>query len=227
MASFGLGSNATGHLNGTLVWNSSTQVRYRLTLSVTVTGNAFHNGPGPTWSSSMGGHGQSGSWTYPGSGTRNYTLANYEVTFDKDVNGNITVGFSGIINGDNAPYVTSNGTSFNLSPPRIGIAPTMNAPTSSNVKTTTATISGSRANNGLGTSTTVYLRYRRVGDTSWITLPSGTNSISRDLTGLKPGTEYEFQVRGVNNNGDDSGYVHTRTFKTKPVGAFFARGFGL
>lgn len=224
MADFGLGSNATGHLNATEVSNSSTQVRYRLTLSVTVTGGAFHNGPGPSWASNMGGNAQSGGWTYPGSGTRNYTLANYEVTFNKDANGYITVGFSGSINGDNAPYVTSNGTSFNQSPARIGIAPSLGTPTASNVKQTTATIQGAVTSHGLGTSSTVFLRYKRTVDSTWIELSSGS---PKNLTGLLPGTEYQFAMRATNNNGDASGWGATQTFKTKPLGAFFVRGFGL
>ena len=219
MADFGLGSLATGRLEAWENWNASTQVSMHYKLSCEIRGGAFNTtGPtaGPYWEGSIGGgHAGSGYWTYASNGWR--TLREFDVTFNKDANGNIGIGIYGHINGKNSPYVTANSVSWDHYPARIGIAPAMNNPVASNVSVVTATISGSNINNGLGTSTTIYLRYKKTSDpdASYVQQLGST----WNLTGLTPATQYSFQVYGHNNNGDTAGWINTQTFTTLPAPA--------
>ena len=219
MADFSLGSLGFGRLEAWENWNASTQVSIHYKLSANISGGAFNTtGPtaGPYWEGSLGGgHVGSGYWTYNSNGLR--TLREIDVTFNKDANGNIGIGVYGHVNGKNSPYVGAGSASFDMFPARIGIAPTMNNPVASNVSVVTATISGTNANNGLGTSTTVYLRYKKSAD------PDGTyqqlQTTSWNLTGLTPATQYTIQIYGVNNNGDTNGWQNTQTFTTLPAPA--------
>lgn len=215
MADFGLGTLATGHLTVSQNWNTSYQVSYHVRLWFTTSGGAYNYGPGPSWNGNAGGVTGSGTAYYSGNGDHN--LWEFDYTYTKDANGNGTWNFYGYINGDNPPHVTANSTNFNLSPTRIGVAPTMNNPVASNVSVATATISGTNANNGLGTSTTVYLRYKRTADSDATYQQLQTTSWA--LTGLMPGTSHTFQIYGANNNGDTNGWQNTQTFTTLPAPA--------
>lgn len=97
---------------------------------------------------------------------------------------------------------------------RIPLAPSLNNPTSSSISVVTATISGSVANNGHGTSSTIYLRYKKTADPTWIELSAGA---TKNLVGLTPGTQYQFASRATNNNGDATGWSGTQTFTTLPA----------
>ena len=216
MADFSLGTYGTGRLEAWENWNNSYQVSMHYKLSVW-TGNTWNYGPGPTWSGSIGGG-------YVGSGTWSYvnnkgwqTLREIDVTFNKDGNGNVSIGIVGNIDGANAPNVGSSGTSWTAYPARIGVAPTMNNPVASNISVATATIAGTNANNGLGTSTTVYLRYKKTAESDASYVQQQTTSWN--LTGLTPGTSYTIQIYGVNNNGDTNGWQNTQTFTTLPAPA--------
>lgn len=218
MADFGAGSLATGRLETWENWNSSTQVSYHYKLQCEIRGGAYNAyGPtaGPYWSANLGGVSSSGYWTYTSNGWR--TLREFDQTYNKDANGNLTINSYGYIDGKNSPYVVAASTNFNVSPARIGIAPTMNNPTASNISVVTATIAGTNANNGLGTSTTVYLRYKKTaeGDGTYVQ----QQTTSWNLTGLTPSTSYTIQIYGVNNNGDTNGWQNTQTFTTLPAPA--------
>ena len=215
MADFGMGTLATGHLTVGENWNTSTQVSYHVRLWSTTSGGAFNFGPGPTWSGNAGGVTGSGTWTYSGNG--DHVVWEFDQTYNKDANGNGTWNFSGTMNGSNSPYVVSGSTNFNMSPARIGIAPTMNNPAASSVSVATATISGTNATNGLGTGTTVYLRYKRTADSD--ATYQQLQTTSWNLTGLQPGTSHTIQIYGVNNNGDTNGWQNTQTFTTLPAPA--------
>lgn len=210
---FSLGSAGTGHLTVTENWNSSTQVSLHVRVWVNKSGSWFSNSGG-SWNANIGGLVNSGGFNYA-AGTQTYTLWEFDYTFNKDANGYINVGCYAYINGDNPPGVGAGSTSQSYSPARIGIAPTMNNPVASNVSVVSATISGSAANNGLGTSTTVYLRYKKSAD------PDGSyqqiQATTWNLTNLTPGTQYTFQIYGVNNNGDTNGWQNTQTFTTLPA----------
>lgn len=96
---------------------------------------------------------------------------------------------------------------------RLPLAPTISSTASSNIKPTTATIAASVSSNGHGTSTTITYFYRISGSGSYTN--AGTGS-SKALTGLKPGTTYEWYVTAVNNNGDTA-TSSVQTFKTKGI----------
>lgn len=216
MADWAMGSLSTGRVEAWENWNSSTQVSMHYKLSCEIRGGAYHGGPGPTWSGNLaGGYVGSGGWSYTSNGWR--TLREFDVTLNKDANGNISISVHGYINGDNSPYVTSGQASWTHYPARIGIAPTMNNPVASNVSVATATISGSNANNGLGTSTTIYLRYKKTAEADGTYQQLQTTSWN--LTGLTPGTSYTIQIYGINNNGDTNGWQNTQTFTTLPAPA--------
>lgn len=209
---FGLGTYGTGHLYVAENWNNSYQVSYHVRLWATTSGGAYDTS-GPSWNGNAAGVGGSGGWTYTGNGDHN--LWEFDYTYNKDANGNWSGNFYGYIDGANSPYVGAGSTNFNMYPARIGIAPTMNNPVASNVGVTTATISGTNANNGLGTSTTVYLRFKKSSD------PDANyqqlQTTSWNLGNLTPGTQYTFQIYGVNNNGDTNGWQNTQTFTTLPA----------
>ena len=226
MADFGVGTLATGRLETWENWNTSTQVSYHYKLQCEIRGGAYNaSGPtaGPFWDSNMGGVTANSYWTYTTNGWR--TLREFDQTYNKDANGYVTVNSYGYIDGKNSPYVTAASTNFNSSPARIGIAPTMNNPVASNIKATTATIAGTNANNGLGTSTTVYLRYKKtaLSDATYQQL----QTTSWNLTGLTPGISYTIQIYGNNNNGDTNGWQNTQTFKTKSLAGLVPLLLGL
>lgn len=215
MANFSLGSNGTGRLEAWENWNSSSQVSMHYKLWVTVTGSAYHGGPGPSWSGSIGGgHVGSGGWSYPGSGTRNYVLREFDVTFNKDANGYINIGIVGNINGDNAPYVGSNGTSWTHSPARIGEAPGGRARSVDTITDTSARLGAKHDNNGRGTSSANRNYYRLDNTGSWSQTAdnSGTGWKYRTVT-LLSNRMYGYFSRHWNNNGDTAD-TSTATFVT-------------
>jgi mannan endo-1,4-beta-mannosidase len=161
--------------------------------------------------------GSQGSGTPPGQaygGGSTYVYFDTDVTLTHDANGN----WSGTF-GASASYVygqvgSGSGT-WGMTLDRLALAPTMNNPVATNVSVVTATISGSAANNGNGTSTTIYLRYKKTAesDASYVQQLGDT----WNLTGLTPATSYTFQIYGHNNNSDASGWVNTQTFTTLPA----------
>ncbi len=60
------------------------------------------------------------------------------------------------------------------------------------------------------------IRYRAVGDTNWIWW--NTTEIWNELTGLMPGTTYEWQVRAICNDGGNKPYGPLQTFTTYAEG---------
>lgn len=132
-------------------------------------------------------------------------------TVNHDVNGYLTIYLEYYAN---MPTTSMSRRGANYTLPRIPLAPANNAPTSSNIAVTSATLSGSVANNGHGTSSTIYLSYKKVSDSTWIDLSGGT---PKNLTGLTPGTQYQIRSRAVNNNGDGSGWVSGSSFTTLPA----------
>lgn len=227
MADFGMGTYGTGHLTVSQNWNSSTQVSYHVRLWCSHSGGAYNYGPGPTWNGNAGGVGGSGNWSYGGNGDTN--LWEFDYTYNKDANGYGTWNFYGYINGANSPYVTAGSTSFNMSPARIGIAPSISSLIADSIKPTTARLGVEISSVGLGTSAAFNMYYREQGAGGWT--HAGTQGDVGgynywNLTGLKPGKTYEYYVNAYNNNGDNvnSG---TQSFKTQPVSGMIAVMKGL
>ena len=210
---FSLGSAGTGYIYAAENWNASTQVSMHHRIRADKSG-AWYSGSGGTWNANFGGLTNSGAFNYV-AGTQSYTFWEFDHTFNKDANGNINIGVYGYVNGDNPPGVGAGSRSETYTPARIGVNPTMNNPVASNISVVTATISGTNANNGLGTSTTVYLRYKKTADSDATYQQSQTTSWN--LTGLTPGTSYTIQIYGANNNGDTAGWTNTQTFTTLPA----------
>jgi len=140
------------------------------------------------------------------------TLTSWGGDLSHDANGNLSITIGQYIN---APVneMTYGGITWNF--PRIAIAPTIASVTASSVVATTATITTSISSNGNGSSTTVTTYYRVQGAGSWTSAGTGTVA---NLTGLIPGTTYQFYAYAENNNTD-----HTDTsgspgsFTTLPV----------
>lgn len=209
MADFSLGSAGTGRLEAWENWNNSYQVSMHYKLSCEIRSGAWNtSGPtaGPYWEGSIGGgHAGSGYWTYNSNGWR--TLREFDVTFNKDANGNIGIGIYGHINGKNAPYVGASQTSWNHYPARIGVAPTISSITADNISVVTARLGGEISSVGLGTSANMTMYYRKLGDASWIDLGNQADAAGYNywnLSGLTPATTYQYVMNVWNNNGDYS-----------------------
>lgn len=226
MADFGLGANGTGHLTVGQNWNSSTQVSYHVHLWATIAGSPY-NSSGPSWNGNAGGVTGSGGWSYSGGGT--YNLWEFDYTYNKDANGNGTWNFYGYINGANSPYVTAGSTNFNMSPARIGIAPSITSVIVDTIKPTSARLGAELGNYGLGTSAAWIMFYRLQGSSTWINLGNQSDVAGYNYwspTGLIPGNTYEFYAQSYNNNGDTSN-SSTYTFKTTPISGMISVMTGL
>lgn len=226
MADFGLGSNGTGRLEVWQNWNASTQVSYHVKLSAIISGGAY-NFSGPNWNGNAGGVGGSGGWTYNGAGT--YVLWEFDYTYNKDANGYGTWNFYGYIDGQNSPYVTAGSTNFNMSPTRIGIAPTISSTTADTITATSVRLGGEISSHGLGTSTTHRMYYRVSGEGSYVDAGAqgdvgGFNYWT--ITGLQPGKTYQYYMTSTNNNGDVA-TSSTKTFTTKAVPSMAAMLLGM
>lgn len=103
------------------------------------------------------------------------------------------------------------------------------APSIANVSVTPGTIAVTTAQlraetASLGWGTTGYWRmyYRKQGSSTWIDLGQQTDAAGYNywnVTGLTPGTTYEFRAMAWNNNNDglNSNYSSTSTFTTLPA----------
>lgn len=161
--------------------------------------------------------GSQGSGTPPGDaygGGSTYVYFDTDVNLGHDANGNWSGTYGGSVSYNFASVGSGSGT-WGMTLDRLALAPTMNNPTVSNLSVVTATISGTQANHGHGTSTTVYLRYKKTGDSD--ATYQQLQTTSWNLTGLIPATSYTFQIYGANNNGDTNGWQNTQTFTTLPA----------
>jgi hypothetical protein len=111
-----------------------------------------------------------------------------------------------------------NGTaSDNVSMPKITRSASWSSASSSNIKPTTATISNTVADWGIGTSHGHKMYYRIQGSGSaWSSTSDETTTSPKswNLTGLKPGKVYEYYGAQWNNNTSAVNGT-TQTFKTK------------
>lgn len=224
MADFGLGSNGTGHLTTSQNWNHATQVSYHHRLWLTVVSPAYSDGA--SWKGNAGGVTGSGGFSYS-PGTTN--LWEFDHTYNKDANGYLTINVYGYINGNNSPYVGSGSTSYNVSPSRIGVAPSIAYIGADSIKPTSARLGGDITSNGLGTSATLQMFIRLQGAGSWTDLGTQGNVAGYNYwnpSGLKPGKTYEYFLRVWNNNGDTAN-SGVNTFKTQPVSGMIAVMRGL
>lgn len=99
--------------------------------------------------------------------------------------------------------------------------PTAGTPASSAVTNNSATISCTYDAKVVQSDFTVYMEYRKLGDSTWIQAGAGqTNtgtSISRDITGLLGSTIYEFRFRGTRTTLNIGEWTSTTsTFTTQP-----------
>lgn len=206
MADFSLGSQGTGRVEAWENWNNSDQVSMHYKLSAEIRGGAWNAGPGPTWSGNIGGgHVGSGAWSYTSNGWR--TLREFDVTFNKDANGNISIGVHGYINGANAPYVGAGEASWTHYPARIGVAPTIVANTADTITSTSVRLGTEISSVGKGTSAACRFYYKTPAAGSWTATGDqgdvgGYNYFN--VTGLTPNQKYYRLARWWNNNGDQS-----------------------
>lgn len=146
------------------------------------------------------------------------TLIEGDVTVNHDANGN----WSGTVGGSlNCGYsgVGSGNGDYGFSVGRLALGPSISSITADQLKPTSARLGTELSSYGHGTSATARFYYRIVGSGTWLNTEdqgdvTGFNYFA--LSGLKPGTSYEYFARWFNNNGDstDSG---TANFKTQSV----------
>lgn len=188
----------------------------------------WNTGGSSSWSASVDGSNWSGNWNYdarPG-GLQSWTLLDTYITVGHDVNGNKTVGGSSSANGDNSPYITTAGGSGSMGLPRLPLAPGWAGSTADQITPVSARLGNELFSYGHGTSVAMRMYYKKTTDGSWHQTSDqgdvgGFNYWT--VSGLTPGTQYQYFARMWNNNGDTSdGGV--QTFTTLPSGAFFRRG---
>lgn len=143
-------------------------------------------------------------------GDYNHLVHTYTRTLNHDSNGNLTLSWGGQYVSGWSGFGTLTISNRNSTVDRRPLAPTNNAPTWSNVGSTTATVAGSVSSNGHGSSSTIYLRYRQSGTPTWTELSSGT---PKNLTGLTSNARHYVSSRATNNNGDANSWT-TGTYDT-------------
>lgn len=219
MADFSLGSSGTGRLETWENWNASTQTSFHYKLQAEIRNGAYNAVGDASWNGTLaGGHVGSGNWTYTSNGWR--TLREFDVTINKDANGNLTINTYGYINGANGGTVGAGSTNWNISPARIGVAPTITGISADTIKQTSARLGTEISSFGLGTIAATRIYYRIQGSGSvWSQTADANDTAGYNyftVTSLKPNKTYEYFARWWNNNNDtaDSGAL---TFKTKSI----------
>lgn len=216
---FSLGTQGTGYLYVAENWNSPTQVSLHVRLRFYKVGGAYNNAGDSNWNGNVGGVTGSGNFNWGSSSPLNITLWEFDYTYGKDANGYINVGCYGYINGANSPYAGAGSTSQTYTPARIGVAPTISSLTADTIKPTTARLGVEISSHGLGTSTTFTMYYKLTTAGGWTSAGSQADVGGYNywnLSGLKPGKNYQYYVTAVNNNGDTAS-SGVQTFKTKAI----------
>ena len=220
---FSLGAHGTGYLYAAENWNSTSQVSLHIRVRAVKDG-AWYSGSGGSWNSNSYSFGtarsaNSGAFNYI-AGTQSYTFWEYDLTYDKDANGYITISLYAYVNGDNAPNVGAGSTQQYWTPARIGQGPAIADWTADTIKTTSARLGTEISNYGRGTSAAARMYYRIQGSGSAWSYTSDQNDAAGynywTVTGLKPGKTYEYYAYWWNNNTDVSQSA-ARTFKTKGI----------
>lgn len=197
--------------------NTST-VRTHTYITCDSTGTGVFSG-GATWNANCNGNTASGGFSYDFRGNANtLDLSTYDTLVGHDANGNGSIGWSGASNMNNSPYVTTANTSGGLGLSRLPLAPTISAININNIKPTTATLSGSLSSYGHGTAGTVegFYRLGSAGGFTSLGVQAYSGSNTWSVTGLKPGTVYQYTVNATNNNGDVANGTYF-SFKTQAV----------
>ena len=133
-----------------------------------------------------------------------------------DANGN----YSDYGLGEHMDVYYGNGDAVvHVDPARSPLAPGISSLTADTILPTGARLGIEISNFGHGTSAAMYTQYRKQGDSTWIAQAAqndvaGYNYFS--ISGLTPGTTYEYMAVAYNNNGDTSS-TGTQTFKTLPA----------
>lgn len=206
--------------------HGQSSIRFQTIVQRTGSGGTLFSG-GASWSSNYGGNNRSAGFSYSLGNNASLVLDDYSQTFNHDANGNLVIGGGASVNMNNSPYMTTGSTGISYNPGRLARAPTNSTPTSSNISVVTARITASVSSwgNGSAHSTPYNIRYRKQGDATWI--ERGWGAANWDLTGLIPGTAYEFQTRARNNNGDTSAYTSSQQFTTLPAPSTSATLLGI
>ena len=191
---------------------SENKSTYRIIVQYRGNGNAGWSNQGNNWSANAGGNAWGGSWRIPnGGGGSTYTLLDTTFTRTHDANGNDSQFSSRAdISSTNRLYIGSGSASVTEPPvPRISRKPSApGAPTFTNIKPTSVTVSWSSSTNNGGASINGYLlRYwpNKDGSGPYIDV-SLQNNTSRTVSGLTPGKTYRFVVYAHNSSSDNSGF---------------------
>lgn len=191
--------------------NNRSWVRYKLSF---LTSGGSRTGTWDYWMNVNGGRVATSSFGGTHSGWQTVVDAGY--WHGRDANGNGSASAEGW--GD--VYFGSGSTGGSIGLTRIARAPSIAGISADTIKQRSVRLGMEFNNYGNGTSAASRMYYRIQGSGSAWSQTSdqgdGAGYTYWDVTGLKPGTVYEYFTRAWNNNGDtaDSG---TATFKTQPA----------
>ena len=165
-----------------------------------------------------------GSWMGEVGGNTNTTIGSgmvllvaWDGNVGHDANGNLYVTIGDYCN---APINDMSWSDIGWTLPRIARAPYGIVTSADTIKPTSARLGTEMSSFGHGTSAATRLYYRIQGSGSGWSQTADQGDVGGynywTVTGLKPGTNYEFFARWWNNNGDTAD-SSTSTFKTKSI----------
>lgn len=230
MATFNAGAGAgTLQINANVisVSGNSSLVDWSLYLYC-YNGQSFHLSNNIGWSVNIAGNVYSGSFSFDFRGTTAKLIAVGSTWIGHDANGYAHIGVSGFKGVDGSSAIDDNVTvsgAFDL--PRIPKPPVQNgAPVASNLAPTAVTLTWPANTNNNGASVDQYLlrlhTNPNVETAGYVDYPLGPTTLTRNVTGLLPGTQYYAAVYARNSQGYSPKSAET-PFKTLS-GAYVRNG---
>lgn len=123
------------------------------------------------------------------------------------------------------------GEGSNINLKTNAVAPASSNPQATNIAQTTATISMDFNRRTHESNATTWLEYKKSSDPTWIQAGVvdfgsgfGSHNISRDLTGLLPGVQYDYRLRMTRTTNNDTSHTSaTYNFTTLANVRFFLK----
>lgn len=219
---FSAGSYA-GNWNGRLVYNLNWQDAVNNFSNISLTLQAFSDSSGYTqyggWDGRIYINGGEVARGTPTSGTVSnspYTIISWSGNIYHDANGYKTINIGDYIK---APLNEMYQAGIDWYLPRLGYPPAISDTTADTITPTSVRLGAELSSIGRGTSATWRMYYRKQGDVSWISAGDQGDVGGYNywpISGLTPGTTYEYYAYLWNNNGDNVS-SSTKTVKTQSL----------